>query len=296
MNSPASTDKPSTTLSCREPSSQEYPKVAAGSAGETTVVHIGDVPFGADGVPVIAGPCAVESQDLIEDAARIVSNRGAAVLRGGAYKPRTSPYSFQGTGHAGLEMMRQAADAAGVPLVTEVIAPTLVEEMEPMVDAFQIGARNMQNIALLRAVGASDRPVLLKRHFGATAREWILAAEHIAAAGNDQIVLCERGIRSFGGETRFTLDLAGALWVKSRVRLPVVVDPSHAIGVPDLLGSAAAGAVAAGLDGVMVEVHPDRDRALCDAEQALTPDQFTELVDRVGRAAEAADRRLWQRS
>ena len=278
-----------------EPADSAFPKVAARGGGETTTVAIGDVAFGGEAVPVIAGPCAVESQDLITDAARLVADRGAAVLRGGAYKPRTSPYSFQGTGREGLEMMRRAADSAGLPLVTEVMSPALVEEMAPVVDAFQIGARNMQNIALLEAVGGSDRPVLLKRHFGATIREWILAAEHIAAAGNDRIVLCERGIRSFGEETRFTLDIAGALWAKSKTRLPVIADPSHAIGIPALMAPTASGVVAAGLDGVMVEVHPDRSRALCDADQALTGDQFQALIEQVGRAAEAAGRRLWRR-
>ena len=297
MTRPAPTEESSSpTEPAPETADGEYPKVAAHCADETTPVHVGDVPFGTDAVPVIAGPCAVESRDLIAEAAALVADRGAAVLRGGAYKPRTSPYSFQGTGHEGLKMMREAADNAGLPLVTEVMSPRLVASMEPLVDAFQIGARNMQNIALLRAVGDSDRPVLLKRHFGATPREWILAAEHIAAAGNDRIILCERGIRSFGDETRFTLDLAGALWVKSRVRLPVIVDPSHAIGIPRLLPAAATAAVAAGLDGVMVEVHPDQTRALCDADQALTEDQFAELIDQVDRATDVVDRRLWSRN
>ncbi len=270
-----------------------FPIVAAREDGQTSVVTIGDVPFGAGSVPVIAGPCAVESQALIAEGAGLVASLGAAVLRGGAFKPRTSPYSFQGLGMEGLQMMRRAADDAGLPIVTEVLSPELVEAMEPLVDAFQIGARNMHNFPLLEAVGQSEKPVLLKRHFGATITEWILAAEYIADQGNDAIILCERGIRSFGDETRFTFDLAGALWAKSQVRLPVVVDPSHAIGVPELLGAAAAGAVAAGVDGVMVEVHPDRENARCDGAQALNGEQFEALMARVAGAARAVERTIY---
>lgn len=272
-----------------------FPKVAAGADGKTRPVRIKDAVFGGPDVAVIAGPCAVESAPLIEAGARLVKELGASVLRGGAFKPRTSPYSFQGLGLEGLEMMRRAADDVGLPIVTEVLSPELVAPMAPLVDAFQIGARNMQNFALLKAVGQTERPVLLKRHFGATLREWILAAEYIASQGNEQIILCERGIRTFGDTTRFTLDLAGALWVKSQVHLPVIVDPSHAIGLPALMSSAAAAAVAAGLDGVMVEVHPDPERAQCDGDQALTGVQFEELVARVGRAASVMDRELARR-
>ncbi len=272
----------------------DFPKITARPNGATSVVSIGDVPFGGEVIPIIAGPCAVESQDLIERAAHMISDLGGAVLRGGAYKPRTSPYSFQGLGIEGLEMMRQAADEANIPLVTEVLSPEVVETMEPLVDAFQVGARNMQNFALLKALGQSTKPVLLKRSFGATLTEWILAAEYIADSGNDQIILCERGIRSFGDETRFTLDLAGALWARSKTRLPVIVDPSHAIGLPNLIGAATAAAVAAGLDGAMVEVHPDPTRALCDADQALHQDQFRELITRARPIAKAIGRPLYR--
>ena len=297
MTKPALIEKSQITdPQVEESLSGDFPKVGARRGAKTKQVCIGDVPFGGAAVPVIAGPCAVESQDLIVEAAAMVADGGAAVLRGGAYKPRTSPYSFQGMGLPGLKMMRQAADDAGLPMVTEVMSPKLVETMEPLVDAFQIGARNMQNYALLRAVGKSDRPVLLKRHFGATVKEWIMAAEHIAAAGNDNIILCERGIRTFGGETRFTLDLAGAVWAKSKVCLPVIVDPSHAVGIPGLLAAMSAAAVAAGLDGVMVEVHPDRSRARCDADQALTGDGFRELIDQVEGATAVVGRHLWRRS
>ncbi len=255
-----------------------FPKVGRRPGVESHVVHIGDVPFGGKGFAVIAGPCAVESATMIHDAAQRVATLGADVLRGGAFKPRTSPYSFQGLGLDGLSMMREAADAQGIPLVTEVLSPELVEAMDPHVDAFQVGARNMQNMALLQALGETDKPVLLKRNFGATATEWLLAAEHIATAGNDRIILCERGIRSFGDETRFTLDIAGALWAQDRSRLPVIIDPSHAIGLPALIPRAAAATLAAGLDGLIVEVHPTPADALCDGSQALTPDQFDAMM------------------
>jgi 3-deoxy-7-phosphoheptulonate synthase len=193
---------------------------------------------------------------------------------------------------SGLTIMQQASREYGVPFVTEVMSPEMVGEMEPIVDAFQVGARNMQNFALLEAIGQTRTPVMLKRNFGATVSEWLKAAEYIAKGGNDQILLCERGIRSFGDETRFTLDLAGAMWAKQRSHLPVIIDPSHAIGIPELLAGAVAAGAAAGLDGVMVEVHPDASRALCDADQALTPTQFEELMERVAPIARAAGRSI----
>ena len=255
-----------------------FPRVGRRTGAATSVVHIGAVPFGGPGFAVIAGPCAVESSAMIHEAAGRVAGLGADVLRGGAFKPRTSPYSFQGLGLEGLQMMREAADAQGLPLVTEILSPELVDPMAPLVDAFQVGARNMQNMALLQALGETDKPVLLKRNFGATATEWLLAAEHIAQGGNENIILCERGIRSFGDETRFTLDLAGAIWAQDRSRLPVIIDPSHAIGVPSLIPRAAAATLAAGLDGLIVEVHPAPTDALCDGDQALTPDQFEAMM------------------
>ncbi len=259
----------------------KFPRIGRRSDGRRNIVSIKDVAFGGNTIPIIAGPCAVESQSLIDEAAREVASRGAAVLRGGAFKPRTSPDSFQGLGMEGVEMMRDAARAHEMPFVTEVMSPKMVEEMGALVDAFQVGARNMQNFALLEALGRADKPVLLKRHFGSTPTEWLMAAEHIASGGNERIILCERGIRAFGDETRFTLDIAGALWARKHSRLPVVVDPSHAIGVPELLAPAAAAAIAAGLDGVMVEVHPRPSCARCDADQALTPQEFGALVGRV---------------
>lgn len=278
---------------CRAPSANaQFPRVGRDVCPDGSVVSIGDVAFGADTFVVIAGPCAVESHKLYDEAARTVARLGARVLRGGAFKPRTSPDSFQGLGMSGLTIMQQASREYGVPFVTEVMSPEMVGEMEPIVDAFQIGARNMQNFALLEAVGQTRTPVMLKRNFGATVTEWLKAAEYVAKGGNDQILLCERGIRSFGDETRFTLDLAGAMWAKQQSHLPVIIDPSHAIGLPDLLAGAVAAGAAAGLDGAMVEVHPDASRALCDADQALTPTQFEALMERVAPIARAAGRSI----
>ena len=254
-----------------------------------TTVEFGDVRFGNGGFTVIAGPCSVESSEQIREAASIVAEHGGGVLRGGAFKPRTSPYSFQGLGIEGLEMMREAADHCDIPMVTEVMTPERVEEMAPRVDAFQLGARNMQNFDLLREVGRSHKPVLLKRGFGTTLREWLLAAEYVLAEGNDRVVLCERGIRTFDEKTRFTLDIAGATWVRRETHLPVVVDPSHATGDPSLVPAMVHAAVAAGLDGAMVEIHPNPRDARSDGDQALTPQVFAEMMARLGQIAAALD-------
>jgi 3-deoxy-7-phosphoheptulonate synthase len=265
----------------------EYRRVHRSARSGDSVVRFGGTPFGGEGFTVIAGPCAVESAEQIDRSAAIVAEHGGRVLRGGAFKPRTSPYSFQGLGMEGVEMMRRAADAHDIPLVTEVMSPERVEEMAPLVDAFQLGARNMQNFDLLRAIGASGVPVLLKRGFGVTLREWLLAAEYVMAEGNDQVVLCERGIRTFNEETRFTLDFAGAAWVKEQTHLPVVIDPSHATGKPEIIPKMVYAAIAAGFDGTMVEVHPNPAEARSDADQALTVDQYADLMDRVSVLTEA---------
>lgn len=256
----------------------EFPRVARNGRRDTDV-SVGSVRVGGTDFCLIAGPCAIESDDQITRAAHFVADHGAAVLRGGAFKPRSSPYSFQGRGLEGLRSMRRAADKAGLPLVTEIPSPDQLEAMEPWVDAFQVGARNMQHFPLLQALGSTHRPVLLKRHFGASLTEWLLAAEYIADAGNEQIILCERGIRAFGDELRFTLDLAGAVWVKNKTHLPVIVDPSHATGQPELVAPLVCATRAAGLDGAMVEVHPRPDRALCDGRQALDKPAFAALID-----------------
>lgn len=255
-------------------------------------VLVGDVRFGGEEFIVIAGPCAVESAEQIDDTAALVARAGGRILRGGAYKPRTSPYSFRGLGLEGIEMMRKASLRHGIPIVTEIMSVDAIEAMEPRVDAFQVGTRNMHNFDLLVELGRTRKPVLLKRGFGATLTEWMYAAEYIARGGNDQIIFCERGIRSFGEETRFTLDLAGALWVKEQTWLPVIIDPSHATGTPVLVPSLVRAALASGLDGVMVEVHHDPVHALSDGDQALTPAAFEALMVQTAELAVALGRRV----
>ena len=272
----------------------EYRRAHRSARPGRTVVRFGETAFGDGGFTVIAGPCSVESADQMDAAADVVSSHGGGVLRGGAFKPRTSPYSFQGLGMEGVGLMREAADRHGIPMVTEVMTPEKIDEMAPRVDAFQLGARNMQNFDLLRAVGRSGRPALLKRGFGTTLEEWLLAAEYLLAEGNDQIVMCERGIRTFDEKTRFTLDIAGAAWARRQTHLPVVVDPSHATGDPSLIPSMVHAAAAAGLDGAMVEVHPSPDRARSDGDQALTPDAFGEMMDRLRQVTEALGKPLEQ--
>jgi 3-deoxy-7-phosphoheptulonate synthase len=244
-----------------------------------TRVSIRDIEIGGDRFVVIAGPCAIESQDQIEAAANLVASHGAQVLRGGAFKARTSPYTFQGLGLDGVRLMRTAADLQGMPMISEVLSERDIEGMIDYVDAFQVGSRNMDNTALLKLLGEVRKPVLLKRGFAATISEWLLAAEYIIVGGNDQVVLCERGIRTFSNETRFTLDLAGAVYARQQSRMPVIVDPSHATGNPRLIPALAAATLAAGLDGLMVEVHPDPTNALSDADQALSPELYRSMME-----------------
>lgn len=224
------------------------------------------------GTPVvIAGPCSVETPEQIRAAAQAVRRAGARMLRGGAFKPRTSPYSFQGLGEEGLRLLAQAGQLTGLPVVTEVMDPREIDLVARYADLLQVGARNMQNFRLLTALGEIDKPVLLKRGPGATLEEWLNAAEYVASRGNERIILCERGIRTFETYTRYTLDLASAVAAKQLTHLPVIADPSHACGRRELVPAMALAALAAGLDGVMLEVHPDPARALSDGEQALTP-------------------------
>jgi 3-deoxy-7-phosphoheptulonate synthase len=253
-------------------------------------VHIRDIEIGGDSFVVIAGPCAIESEAQIGETAELVSHLGAQVLRGGAFKARTSPYTFQGLGLDGVKLMRQAADLQSMPMITEVLSERDVEAMEPWVDAFQVGSRNMDNTALLKLLGQVRKPILLKRGFAATIKEWLLAAEYIIVGGNEHVVLCERGIRTFSNETRFTLDLAGALYARQETSLPVIIDPSHATGNPRLIPALAAATLAAGLDGLMVEVHPDPATALSDGEQALTPELFAEMMEVLRRLAPVSGR------
>ncbi|MEE9177979.1 MAG: 3-deoxy-7-phosphoheptulonate synthase, partial [Acidimicrobiia bacterium] len=231
---------------------------------------------------MIAGPCAVESWDQIVATARAVRDAGGSVLRGGCFKPRTSPYSFQGLGLEGLDMLAEAGKIFGLPVVTEVLSPGDVDDMAKKADILQIGTRNMQNFSLLAAVGRTHRPVLLKRGMSSSLDELLQAAEYILAEGNQQVILCERGIRTFENSTRNTLDLSAVPVLKSRTHLPVVVDPSHAAGNRELVPPLALAAEAIGAHGIMVEIHPDPDTALSDGPQSLHLDQFEELMVALG--------------
>jgi len=256
--------------------------------GGRTQVRLGpDCVFG-EGFTVVAGPCSVEDEDQIVRTALAVRDAGAKALRGGAFKPRTSPYSFQGLQEAGLRMLGAAREASGLPVVTELLDPRHLEAVEPYADMFQIGARNMHNFELLKEVGRSRKPVLLKRGMSATVEEWLMAAEYILSEGNARVVLCERGIRTFEPGTRFTLDLSAVALAQQLTHLPVIVDPSQAAGRAALVAPLARAACALGADGLIVEVHPDPPHARSDAQQQLRFDQFGELMQDVTRIAAIA--------
>lgn len=259
---------------------------------DTEVVIGGQRIGGSSPLALIAGPCSVENRDQVMAAAIGVAAGGANLLRGGAFKPRTSPYSFQGLADEGLRLLAEAREATGLPVVTEVMAPDQVPLVAEHADALQIGTRNMQNFNLLRAVGEAGRPVVLKRGMMSTVEELLLSAEYVLAAGNPDVVLCERGIRTFETATRNTLDINAVPLLKHLTHLPVIVDPSHATGRSDLVAAVSRAAIAAGADGVIVEVHPDPERAWSDGQQSLTPAVFAELVEECGRVAAAVGRRL----
>ena len=261
-----------------------YPKVRAN--GATRAVRVGPATFG-EGFVVTAGPCAVESKEQVRACAEAVARAGGKLLRGGAFKPRSSPYSFQGMGEAALRILRDAADERGLGVVTEVMEPSLVPLVAEHADALQIGSRNMQNFALLKAVGRTRRPIFLKRGMSATLEEWLLAAEYVADAGNPDIVLCERGVRGFDPAARNLLDLAAVPLLRMRTCLPIVVDPSHGVGVREAIPAAARAAAAIGADGVMLEVHPDPGAALSDGFQALSLASLAPLVAQLARLSEA---------
>jgi 3-deoxy-7-phosphoheptulonate synthase len=261
---------------------------------DDTIVKVGDVSVGGNEITVIAGPCAVESREQLFETAELVKKIGGNILRGGAFKPRTSPYSFQGLGERALEILSEARDWIGMPTVTEVMAPDQVKMVARYVDALQIGARNMQNFSLLKAVGDAQKPVLLKRGLSATIDEWLLSAEYILSTGNSRVILCERGIRTFENSTRNTLDISSVPMVKRLSHLPVIVDPSHATGMRDLVIPIARAAVAAGADGVMVEVHANPEKALCDGAQSLDAEGFELLMDQLRVIATAMNRRVEQ--
>ncbi len=261
-------------------------------ASRTVVDLPNGASFGGDVVAVCAGPCSVESQEQIGATARAVAARGANVLRGGAFKPRTSPYSFQGLGADALKMLRDAADAHGMAVVTEVLDPRDVALVGEHADMLQIGARNMQNFSLLREAGESSKPVLLKRGLSATIDEWLMAAEYLLVAGNPNVVLCERGIRSFDNATRNLLDLTAVPLLHSLTHLPVIVDPSHGTGVAKLVAPMALAAMAAGADGLLIEVHPQPGSAISDGQQSLTFEQFDALMAQLDIVARAVSRRI----
>jgi 3-deoxy-7-phosphoheptulonate synthase len=267
-----------------------YKLVSLEAREEGSKVGVKGVLFGGRKLVVVAGPCAVESREQLLDAAKGVSKAGGGLLRGGSFKPRTSPYSFQGLQNDGLRLLAEVSAETGLPTVTEVIDEPSLDLALEYVDTVQIGARNMQNFSLLRMAGRSKKPVILKRGLSATVDEWLMAAEYIVSEGNDQVVLCERGIRTFENATRNTLDLSAVPLVKGLSHLPVIVDPSHATGVRRLVTPMARAAVAAGADGLMVEVHPDPARALSDGPQSLSPAEFSVLMREVRAVAAAVGR------
>ena len=247
---------------------------------------------GGDKLAVIAGPCSVESEEQIVGVAQAVKASGAAALRGGAYKPRTSPYSFQGLAQEGIKLLQEAKAATGLPIVTEIMSTDNIEMFEMCVDVIQVGARNMQNFDLLKQLGRTSKPILLKRGLSSTIEEWLMSAEYIMAGGNNRVILCERGIRTFETYTRNTLDLSAVLAVKKLSHLPVLVDPSHACGKAWMVERMSMAAIAAGADGLIVEVHNDPANALCDGAQSITPAQFDGLMDRLSTLAPCVGRSI----
>ena len=269
------------------PISKPYKLTSREFKPDDTIVRVGDLAIGGDELVVMAGPCAVESQEQVLSTARAVKAEGAKVLRGGAFKPRSSPYAFRGMGVQGLQILARAREETGLPVVTEVMAPEDVGMVAQYADILQIGARNAQNFNLLDELGKIRKPVLLKRGFAASYEEWLLAAEYVLAGGNNQVILCERGIRTFETGTRFTIDLAAIPVIKGLSHLPVMADPSHSTGRAGLVPPMTLAAVAAGAHGVIVDVHPNPAEAKCDAAQALTFDSFKGMMAQVRAVAQA---------
>ncbi|MBP8975221.1 MAG: 3-deoxy-7-phosphoheptulonate synthase [Bacteroidetes bacterium] len=259
---------------------------------EGSVYKIGNIEIGGNAIVVMAGPCAVENEKQIFTIAEQVAKSGARILRGGAYKPRTSPYSFQGLGIEGLKLLRKAADAFGLLVITEVMDRSQIEEVEEYADILQIGARNMQNYIFLKDLGQATIPVMLKRGPSATIEEWLLAAEYVLSNGNHQVILCERGIRTFEPSTRNTMDIGAIPIIKKKSHLPIIADPSHGIGIRDKVVPMARAAVAAGADGIIVEVHNDPDHALSDGAQSLFPEQFDAMMKELRLIAGAIGRTI----
>ena len=267
-----------------------YKMVAADLHPAPTTVNVGPTPVGRGTFTLIAGPCAVESEEQALLATKAAKAAGATVLRGDVYKPRTSPYSFQGLGERGLEVLQECRRQTGLPIVVEVVDVSQVEHVAVVADCIRVGTRNAQNFELLKEVGLARRPVMLKRGLAMTIDEWLQAAEYVAQRGNSEIILCERGIRTFEPATRNTLDLAGMAVAQAESHLPVIVDPSHAVGKRHLVAPMSRAALAAGADAVMIDVHPDPESALCDGPQALTPDEILDLGRELERLADALGR------
>ncbi len=259
---------------------------------QNTIIKVDGVSIGGDQVVVMAGPCSVESEEQMLLAAHAVKEAGGQILRGGAFKPRSNPYSFQGLGKEGLELLAEARDQTGLPIITEVMSSEDVELVEAYADILQIGARNMQNFPLLKRVGRTTKPVMLKRGMSATINEWLGCAEYILSEGNPDVILCERGIRTFEQITRNTLDISAAPIIHQLSHLPVIVDPSHGTGTRSLVKPMAMAAIAAGADGVMIEVHPHPDEALCDGGQSLSPEEFMDVMTSIKPIVAAVNRRL----
>jgi 3-deoxy-7-phosphoheptulonate synthase len=259
---------------------------------EDTIIDVNGVKIGGGNFTIMSGPCSVESREQILEVAKGVKAAGSQILRGGAFKPRTSPYAFQGMELEGLELLKEARKETGLPIVTEIMSPSLVDRFVEDVDIIQVGARNMQNFDLLKALGKTNKPILLKRGMSATIEEWIMSAEYIMAEGNPNVILCERGIRTFEKYTRNTLDLSAVLAVKKLTHLPVIVDPSHATGKRWMVKKLAMAAVAVGADGLMIEVHNDPENALCDGAQSLTPNDFADVMKDVKKIVELVDKKM----
>ncbi|MEW6734327.1 MAG: 3-deoxy-7-phosphoheptulonate synthase [Acidobacteriota bacterium] len=257
-----------------------------------TIIKIKDVVIGGENVVMMAGPCTIESREQVDEVAEKVAQQGVRVIRGGAFKPRTSPYSFQGMGEEGLKIIRQAADRYGMLVISEVMEPSQIPMFLRYVDILQVGARNMQNFNLLKELGRLNKPVLLKRGMAATIEETLLSAEYIMSGGNHEVIICERGIRTFEQATRNTLDISAIPVVKKLSHLPIIADPSHATGRRDKVPPMARAAVAAGADGLLIEVHNDPDHALCDGPQSLFPDQFVGLMQQLRQIASAIGRKI----
>jgi 3-deoxy-7-phosphoheptulonate synthase len=259
---------------------------------EGTVINVKGVKIGGKDIIVMAGPCSVENEQQIFTVAKSVAESGAKFLRGGAFKPRTSPYAFQGMGEEGLKLLRRAADEFGLLVITEVMDSVQIELVEGYTDVIQIGARNMQNYTFLKELGKSSKPVMLKRGLSATFEEWLMSAEYILSGGNRQVMLCERGIRTFETATRNTMDISSIPVIHAKSHLPIIADPSHGIGIRDKVIPMSRAAVAAGADGIIVEVHHDPDHALSDGAQSLFPNQFAELMKQIRLIAEAIGRKV----